>query len=323
MRVTIFTFSLVGILTSGPQLLQAAEIKVTPFPPTPPTNVPSARVDFFRKLVNMTAQERAVALASRDEQQKRVIYVRLREFDQLSPEEREVRLERMKLRSQLISLLHSSLAERQTLLTQFPEDDRPGLEERLGKWDQLPPGLQKAVLENESMLNCVMPGQTVSSNQLQQILATLPPDLTQKLAKDLDRWNSMPVKDREKMYDEFRGLFDLDAAERAKTLQTLSNEERLQMEKTLEAFRNFPKFQRDQCILSFEKFANMTLAERAQFVRNAQSWQQLSSEERQKWRTIVNQFPPFPPSPIRRNIPAPPAPPPILPVTDKASLTSH
>jgi hypothetical protein len=316
MRVTFFTISLVGILTSAPQCLRAAEkAMVAPVPPAPPTSNLATRVDFFRKLVNMTPQERAVALGLRNEGEKRVIYSRLEEFDQLSPEERELRLQRMKLRAQLVPLLTAPAPQRVALLKEIPEDDRPALQDRLSKWDQLAPDLQKAVLENQAMLNCVMPGQTVSSNQLQRILETLPPDQTRKLAKDLDRWNAMPLNDREKMYDEFRGLFDLGEIERAKMLQALSSEERFQMEKTLEAFRNLPKPQRDQCIASFEKFANMTLAERAQFIRNAERWQQLPLEERQKWRTLVHQFPPFPPRPPRSIAPTPPAPPGVLPVT--------
>jgi hypothetical protein len=322
MRITIVAISLAGMLTSSPQLLRGAEKSQTmPAPPAPPSNAPSARVDFFRQLVSMTSAERAVALASRTEQDRKIIYSRLQEFDQLSPEERETRLQRMKLRYQLVPLLVAPTSERQTLLSLIPEDDRPALQERLGKWDQLAPELQKAVLENQSMLNCVMPGQTVSSNQLQRILNTLPPDLTQRLAQGLQRWNAMEPKEREKMYDEFRGLFDLDQSERVKMLHALSNEERLQMEKTLEAFRNLPKVTREQCIDSFEKFASMSLAERAQFLQNAEKWQRLSPEERQKWRTLVSKFPPFPPRPVR-NAPVPPVPPIALPVAEKVSVTA-
>src|SRR4051812_20451026 len=122
MRVTIVAISLAGILTSSPQLLRGAEKSQTmPAPPAPPSNAPSARVDFFRQLVSMTSAERAVALASRTEQDRKIIYSRLQEFDQLSPEEREMRLQRMKLRYQLVPLLVAPTSERQTLLSLIPE----------------------------------------------------------------------------------------------------------------------------------------------------------------------------------------------------------
>jgi hypothetical protein len=324
MRITIVAISLAGMLTSSQQMLRAVEkarLADLP-PPVPPVAAQAARVDFFRELLGMTPEQREAALGSRDERQKRVIYSRLQEFEQLSPEEREVRLQRMKLRAQLVPLLHVAPSERGALLGDLPEADRAPLQDRLEKWDQLAPELQKSVLENEAMLNCVMPGHTVSSNQLQRILASLPPTMTNRLARDLERWNGMPPENREVMYHEFRGLFDLDASEQAKVFNALSNEERAQMEKTLEAFRQLPKPQRDQCIVAFEQFANMSLAERAQFIRNAQSWQELPPAERQKWRRLVTQFPPLPPRPPGVNtVPPPPLPPAKNPVS-KAVITT-
>ena len=50
-----------------------------------------------------------------------------------------------------------------------------------------------------------------------------------------------------------------------------------------------PPDQRAQCIRSFEKFASLSLAERQQFLKNAERWKLMSPSERQAWRELVNQ----------------------------------
>jgi hypothetical protein len=55
---------------------------------------------------------------------------------------------------------------------------------------------------------------------------------------------------------------------------------------------------------SFQRLAAMSPQERASFLRNANRWRQLSSEERATWRELVSKVPPMPPEPV----PAPPVP---------------
>jgi hypothetical protein len=55
---------------------------------------------------------------------------------------------------------------------------------------------------------------------------------------------------------------------------------------------------RDDCIRSFEKFVSMDLADRQQFLKNAERWRLMSPEERQDWREVVASLsvqPPMPP----------------------------
>ena len=139
-------------------------------------------------------------LTSRSEKSRQVILERLEEFDKLQPDEREVRLERMKLRAQLLPLLSTPPAQRKLLTASLPEADRLALQDRLQLWDQLGQELQKQVLENEGMLNCIMPVRTVSSNELHRVMLSLPESDRLKIATNWQRFQQIPPKDREKMY---------------------------------------------------------------------------------------------------------------------------
>src|SRR3954467_7118574 len=304
MRITIVAISLAGFLTSLPSAVRGSEeARVKPTSPPAIPAGPKTGIDLFRELLSMSPAERKVAFASRQdltsrsEKSRQVITARLEEFDKLQPDEREVRLERMKLRTQLLPLLSTPPAQRQLLTASLPEADRQALQDRLQLWDQLPPELQKQVLENEGMLNCIMPVQTVSSNQLNRVMLSLPAADREKIASNWNRFQQIPLKDREKMYDNFRDLFDLSDSERSKLLSRVSESERQQMERTLKDYQRLPKPQRDQCLASFQKFANMTAFERAQFLHNAELWKAMTTNERESWRNLVNKFPPMPPTP--------------------------
>src|SRR6185295_17047483 len=177
-------------------------------------------------------------LTSRSEKSRQLILSRLEEFDKLQPDEREVRLERMKLRGLLLPLLTTPAAQRKSLTDSLPESDRLAVQDRLQLWDQLPLELQKQVLENEGMLNCIMPVQTVSSNQLNRVMLSLPESDRLKIATNWQRFTQIPPKEREKMYENFREIFDLSQSERAKVLLAVSESERQQMDKTLKAYQN-------------------------------------------------------------------------------------
>src|SRR3954470_24821540 len=102
MRITIVAISLAGFLTSLPSSVRGSdEPGSKPAPPAIPA-APKTGVDLFRELLTMTPAQRKLAftsrqdLTSRSEKSRQVIAARLEEFDKLQPDEREVRLERMK-----------------------------------------------------------------------------------------------------------------------------------------------------------------------------------------------------------------------------------
>ena len=69
------------------------------------------------------------------------------------------------------------------------------------------------------------------------------------------------------------------------------------MDKTLQTFEQMPVQQRILCVRNYAKFAGMTAGERAEFLKNAESWSKMSPAERQTWRDLVDHVPLWPPLP--------------------------
>jgi len=117
-------------------------------------------------------------------------------------------------------------------------------------------------------------------------------------------WQALSDDQREKLTSRFRLFFELTQPEKDKALSTLSEPERRQIEKTLRSFEKLNPVTRAMCIHSFEKFANLSLAERQQFLKNAERWKLMTPDERQAWKELVERVPLMPPS-----IDLPPRPP--------------
>ena len=127
----------------------------------------------------------------------------------------------------------------------------------------------------------------------------------------------MPAAERQAIYERFQTFFTLPAEQKHKTLQVLSATERQQMEDSLRQFEQLPTEQRKATIESFQKFANFTPAERQDFLRNVERWQAMSAEERDTWRKLVTNLPPFPPG-MEKLPPLPPLPPPLEELTSSS-----
>jgi hypothetical protein len=115
------------------------------------------------------------------------------------------------------------------------------------------------------------------------------------------------------MLSRFSQFFDLTVTEKEKALRTLSAPERRQIAKTLATFGSLPPDQRATCVRAIAKYTSLSLAERQQFLKNAERWQLLTPSQRQAWRDLVNtlppplppDFPPIPPSyPVPHRVPA-------------------
>ena len=103
--------------------------------------------------------------------------------------------------------------------------------------------------------------------------------------------------------EQFNQFFELTPAEKSQTLNTLSDAERAAMAQTLAAFEKLPAKQRLQCTRNYAKFTGMSGPERAEFLKNAERWSQMSPKERQSWRDLVAHVPMMPPMPPA-NVPA-------------------
>ena len=156
------------------------------------------------------------------------------------------------------------------------------MKSRLLQWEILPPPLQEEFLANDKALHYFANVETTNTTGLQQ----------KKAAEKINRF------------------FELTPEEKQQTLNTLSDNERAEMEKTLGLFDKLPPQQRLICVRNYAKFAGMSAGERAEFLKNADRWAKMSPQERQTWRDLVEQVPIWPPMPqlMLHQIIAPPVP---------------
>jgi hypothetical protein len=259
-------------------IIVAAQLSVFSLAAQTATNVPAqshSQPDFFgqlRQLLAMPADERENFLTNRPPGIRTRILTKVDEYEALDPDERELRLRATELRWYLEPLMHEPPTNRAALLAQVPDDVRELVRDRLQQWSILPPPLQQEFLDNERTLHYF--DQVPAENP-----AILPDEKLRKFAA------------------QFNQFFGLTEEEKQKTLTTLSDAERAQMEKTLQSFDKLPPSQRAECINAFAKFAGMDARERAEFLKNAARWSEMSPAERQAWRDLVVNVPQWPPLP--------------------------
>ena len=248
-------------------------------PPVPQMRSP---VLAFRELLAMSPHDRQSYLTNRAPEVRARILGKIREYQALEPDERELRLRATELRWYLTPMLRMAPADRTEHLAQVPEDLRGLVQTRLDQWNLLPPPLQQEFLANDHALH-----------YFAKVEAT----------------NTVSAESA-KISEQFNQFFELTPEEKKVTLNTLSDAERAQMEKTLQSFEQLPPQQRMQCVRNYAKFAGMTGVERAEFLKNAERWSKMSPQERQSWRDLVEHVPIWPPMP---NAGLPPPPPELSP----------
>jgi hypothetical protein len=236
-------------------------------------NVPalSSPVDFFRQLLALPPEAQEKALAARPPAARERIAAKLAEYQALDPDERELRLRATELHWWLMPMLRAPAAERAARLAQVPANLRELVESRLMQWSILPPPLQDEILSNETALHYFSLVETAS--------------------------RPAATAGQQRIAREFNQFFELTPEEKEQALNTLSEAERAQMQETLKSFEKLPPQQRLLCVRNYAKFAGMGAAERAKFLRNAESWSKMSPSERQAWRDLVQTVPIWPPMP--------------------------
>jgi hypothetical protein len=276
-RLRQFIFSLTVFAAA---FSTAAQSPTTPVPPNsrpPATNLipiipkPQSPVTYFRQLLAMNPAERNNSLTNRPPEARARILAKVREYQMLGPDERELRLRATELRWWLTPLLQMPATDREARLAQVPEDLQGLVQSRLKQWDILPPPVQQELLANDRTLHYFARVETTNT------IAVSP--------------------GQQKISDQFNQFFELTPTEKKQTLSTLSDAERAQMEKTLKTFEQLPPQQRLLCVRNYTKFAGMSATERAEFLKNAESWSKLPPKERQAWRDLVNRIPEWPPMP--------------------------
>jgi hypothetical protein len=257
-------------------------------------------VDLFRQLLAMTPDDRENFLTNRPPEIRARILAKVDEYEALNPDDRELRLRATELRWYLLPLLHEATTNRAARLAQVPDGLRELVQGRLQQWTILPPPLQQEFLENEGALG-YFTHMDVSNSPADN--STRGPAAT-----DRARWDALPENERHIVTAQFNQFFELTPDEKQKTLNTLSDAERSQMEKTLQSFYKMPPAQRAECVNAFATFANMNALEKTEFLKNAARWAEMSPAERQAWRDLVVNVPQWPPLPPGFVPPMPSAP---------------
>lgn len=257
-------------------------------PEVPPDAVKSP-VAVFRELYNMAPAERTKALADRPEETRRRILAKIREYQSLRPDERELRLKVTELGYYLRPLMRTPATNRTAQIALIPAGYRDLVQVRLDKWDRLTPETQRKLLENEAAIRTLTEVTNATSTNMLRVRSVM-------LQKTVENWNRLSDKERQELSENFDYFFQLKPAERQKAIKILSKEEQQQIDATLRKFKQLSPDQRAQCIQSFEKLAAMTPKERQQFFRNTERWEMMTPKEREDWRALVETAPLLPPT---------------------------
>ena len=231
----------------------------------------------------------------KSESKRRVLIAKIKEYNELAPEDRERRLQVLQLRFYLQPLMEMAPTNRLMQLNSIPAPYRKWVDDRLQQWDLLPPPLQRDVLETEFARDYFIQIQNSSPEQRHQILSSLPPQRRKKIEEWLHQLGKMTEQQRSKATARLSTFFELTDEERERTLDRLNPGERVHMELVLKTFRQLPPVQRQQCMESFRKFVGMTNEEREQFISNVERWREMTAAERKTWSDLVNALPPLPP----------------------------
>jgi hypothetical protein len=273
---------------------------------------PRSPVDAFRELLAMPRAERAQFLTSKSPETRKAILAKLREYESLKPDQRELRLKVTELRWYMLPLMRSSPTNREAQLKRLPDSQRDLVAPRLREWDALPEDVQKELLQNEATLQYFTEMDSTNAPPISDARR-------QRLDAGIAQWQALPEERRRDIVLRFNKFFELTPDEKARAITSVSEAERRQIEKTLKSFENLPPEKRAQCIQSFQKFASLSPEERQDFLKNAERWKLMSPEERQSWRELVSRLSWHPPSPsmrpppnfaeqMRRRIKTPPPP---------------
>lgn len=279
-------------------------IGAQPTPEEPPLQTPVAE---FRRWLAMSEAECAAAIAEKPVTRRRALEEKVKEYRLLPAEEREAKLMALEIRWYMRPLMELTTSNRMAQLARIPEPHRDIITQRLDQWDLLPEPARKELLENEWAMHYFVRLNPSHVAPKEQILARVRTADRKRFEQKLDHLRALDPQRRDELARSFEEFFTLSPEERRKTLRTLSDTERQEMEATLAAFEQLPLEQRRMCIDAFGKFARLSADERSQFLRNVERWQSMSAEDRQKWRSLVQALPPMPPG--LGKLPPPPMPP--------------
>ena len=135
--------------STPPSPVKLFSVPTNIIPPVPPAGSP---VDFFRQLLAMPPSDRARFLTNKPAVARARLLAKVREYEVLGPDERELRLRATELRWHLLPFFHEPATNHAARLALVPDDLRELVKTRVEEWDALPPQLQQEFLANEPAL---------------------------------------------------------------------------------------------------------------------------------------------------------------------------
>jgi hypothetical protein len=279
-------------------MAQDADAGVPPRAPKAPPALPVIRppTELFRQLLAARPAEREQLLAGRSEAQRQALLAKLHQYEAMPAYQRELHLRTFELHWHLTALMRLAPSNRTLRLSTVPEADRAVVANRLRFWDQLPPGLQRDLLEHELAIRLT---ETNAAGAAPLVtLTNLPPEQRDRLLADIARWLALTPGAQGALRTTFRRLFELTEAERAWAVFPTNQPQPQQIARSLQEFEKLPKADRDRSLTGFQKFTELPPEERSQFLRGVVRWQAMSDEERERWRTLARKSPPPGPPPL-------------------------
>lgn len=284
------------VLMGAGRLAGAAPSGSPPVPPAQPSATPT---ELFRRLLAAPPQERQKLLAGRPASSLLVISNALREYEALSPGQREVRLRTLELGWYLEPLLRLPPGQRSARLAAVPEEWRPQIEQRLRFWDGLPEELRQQVLASRSAVRVLLV--PLASAPLGP---PVPP--SSPAASGFPPVPDANQAQHQRLYTSLRLLFDLDAKEQQRILANLPDAHQGHLKKAIEAVQALPAAQRELCLAGLLKYSSLTPEQQQQFLENCQRWASLSPQEQAALRRLAALRQGLPPRPPGAGPPLPP-----------------
>ena len=254
----------------------------------------------FKQILELPEVKREVAVESLNvssDKHRAIISSKIKEYEAMSLNERNHKLDALDFRWHLLPLLKMEPAKRADKLTAVPERFREDILNRLNGWDKLDIQVRESLIRNESFFRYMSSfGRgSESRDAMTNHLIKMPSKLRENVEKRIIEWRGRQKSDRRKMKRHFHRFFDLQPIDQQKALSHLSVRERTKMEASLIRFKSMTIEQREIILKSFDRLADMSQVERTAFFRNSQRWNEMSNAERKQWRTLVTKMPPLPP----------------------------
>ncbi|MCI0534009.1 MAG: coiled-coil domain-containing protein 180 [Verrucomicrobiales bacterium] len=281
-----------------------------------------SRLSRFQRLLSLSAEERENELESKSDKERAFLRRELEKYDQMAKEDRETALQGLWVWYYVRELVKHPGEARANALNVIPETERKLVENRLLKWDKLPPDLQQEILANERTIRYVLELEGLSREEQKVAERRLPGSLRKIWDEKLQAWHELPTERRESIYAHFKRFSELSPRERSKVLETLSQQEREQAEKSLQVVQQIDKLSPEEQAACLDSLGNFLETPPKSgklylYLEQLQRWNEMSVQEKDMLKKVRRVLapgltPPLPgvsAEPPRGQMKAAPAPP--------------